>query len=86
MPLDSTGINTIMFFKSNPPEGKRQYIKTFVYKAPDDNAGLSPTLMAHILLKVGNEIKDEGWDDVWVEAQSTKDSFTMRLTGVKLNG
>lgn len=68
-------------FKSNP-QG-RQYIKTFSYKATD---GLSPTLMAHILLKVSNEVKEEGWDDVWVEAQTTKDSFVMRLTGVKLNG
>lgn len=79
------GINTIMFFKSNPPEGKREYIKTLVYKAPDEG-GLSPTLMAHLLLRVGNEIKDEGWDDVLVEAQTNKDSFTMRLTGVKKHG
>jgi len=69
-------------FKSTP-QGKREYIKTFEYKATD---GISPTLMAHILLKVNNEVKEEGWDDLWVEAQTTKDSFVMRLTGVKLNG
>lgn len=47
--------------------------------------GMSPSLLAHMLLKVGNEVKKEGWEDLSVEIHSMKDHVSVKILGVKLN-
>lgn len=76
--LDSLGINTTM---SKIPS--RQYIKTL--RIGTMGEGMSPSLLAHMLLKVGNEVKKEGWEDLSVEIHSMKDHVSVKILGVKLN-
>jgi hypothetical protein len=72
-----------MFLPQQPNEGKHEYIKTLAYRTVD---GLSPTLLAHICLKIGNELKSEGWDDLTIQVETTKESVIFRLSGVRVNG
>jgi hypothetical protein len=72
-----------MLLPQPPNEGNRKYIKTLAYRTVD---GLSPTLLAHMALKINNEMKSEGWDDLTVNVEMTKESVIFRLSGVRVNG
>jgi hypothetical protein len=42
--------------------------------------------LAHICLKISNELKSEGWDDLTLQVETTKESVIFRLSGVRVNG